>query len=297
MKQLKEQFLTEISGTCGPYPAQVRAEQPLVHLLTNYVTVTDCVNAVLAVGGKAICSHAPQEAASVTAGSGALVLNLGGTEYYEAMLLSAQQAEKSDIPTVIDPVGCAASDFRLEMCRELVQKYHPAAVRGNYAEIAALTDGMIADAADTAVPVRSGSKGLDSAGRLNAAEAVRLKAHMRTCAKKYHLVLIASGETDLCTDGESLVEITAGTAALRCITGAGCLSTAVLAAFLAAERSAGGSPAASAADDLNAAAAAVRYIGTAGEYALQACRKTGTGAGHFHMYFMDMLGASDPVWE
>lgn len=296
MKQLKEQFLTEISGTCGLYPAQVRAEQPLIHLLTNYVTVTDCVNAVLAVGGKAICSHAPQEAASVTAGSGALVLNLGGTEYYEAMLLSAQQAEKNDIPTVIDPVGCAASGFRLEMCRKLVQKYHPAAVRGNYAEIAVLTDGMITDAA-AAVPVRGGSKGLDSTGMLNTAEAAQLKAHMRAYAQKYHLVLIASGETDLCTDGERLVEITAGTAALRRITGAGCLSTAVLAVFLAAERSAGESSAASAADDLDAAAAAVRYIGTAGEYALKACRKTGTGAGHFHMYFMDMLGASDPVWE
>ena len=271
MEQIWEHYRRERDRLCGDVPARLREMQPLVHLLTNYVTVTDCVNAVLAAGGRAICSHAPKEAAQVTAGADALVCNLGGTEYYDAMDLSAAQALSSGIPLVIDPVGCAASAYRREKCLQLTRQFCPAAIRGNYAEIAALTD----DDSDEAG--RTGSKGLDSTGALTAGEETQLQAHMRAFSRKYNVILIASGSVDLCTDGETMIEIACGTPMLRRITGAGCLSTALLAAYLAAECS------------LFSAAAAVRCVGLAGEAAEAACRKTQTGAGHFHMFLMDAL--------
>lgn len=298
MKQLREEFLREADRLCGRFPAQVRTKQPLVHLLTNYVTVTDCVNAVLAIGGRAICSHAPQEAAQVSSGADAIVCNLGGTEYYDAMEDSAQAALAAGIPLVIDPVGCAASEFRRQKCLHLTEAYHPAAIRGNYAEIAALTDGAAEEsgeggiaegripAAGTESAPRSGSAGLDSVGELTGDESVQLKSHMTAFARRYGTILIASGAIDLCTDGTRMIEVTGGTSALKRITGAGCLSTAVLAAYLAAQDS----------DALGAASAAVRFVGLAGEYAQRACLRDGTGAGHFHMYLMDFLSASDAAF-
>ena len=324
MKQLREEFRQAASAACGNLPVLVRARGPLVHLLTNYVTVTDCVNAVLAIGGRAICSHASEEAAQVTSGADALVCNLGGTEYYDAMELSAAQAASSGIPLVIDPVGCAASEYRLNMCLHLTRAYHPTAIRGNYAEIAALTDGIFADEGGASsekesAPQRTGSAGLDSTGTLSLAEVSLLASHMTAFARRYHTILIASGAVDLCTDGTRMIEVTGGTPALKRITGAGCLSTGVLAAFLAAfdaeyagadvkktrtdawQTATGGSEDNSmpskTASRIEAAAAAVRYVGLAGEYAQRAAFETGTGAGHFHMYLMDFLSASDPAFQ
>ena len=300
---------------CEGMSDQVRARQPLVHLLTNYVTVTDCVNALLAVGARAICSHAPEEAAQVTRGADALVCNLGGTEYYDAMEISFAAAMEKGIPIVIDPVGCGASSHRRRMCLRLIGEYAQCisgtlAVRGNYAEIDALIRG------------HSDSPGLDDLQRLNDGEEHTLEKRMMSFARRNHVLLIASGETDLCTDGTDLKEIHRGTPALRRITGAGCLSSAVLAAYLAAGRadapqglsetgrSRFGSETQTVAtapgmagnetspgEPLKWVAAAVSRIGLAGETALEASRQSGTGAGHFHMYLMDALSAGDPLWQ
>ena len=268
-----EEFNTECGRFCAGYPEKVREENPLVHLITNYVTVTDCVNALLASGAKAICSHALKEAAQVTKRANALVCNLGGTEYYDAMDLSAEAALEAKIPLVIDPVGCAASSHRLEKCLMLTDKYHPAAIKGNYAEIFAILDGC------------SKGSGLDDAKSMTPAEESCFKNRMMAFARDNNVILIASGRTDLCTDGKDLKEVGFGTPALRRITGAGCMGTSVLAAFLSVSRT------------LECAVSSLSFFALAGEAALKACRLAGTGAGHFHMYLMDALSAADPVWK
>ena len=355
MINIRDELTSKAAIACGSYPQRVFDAHPLVHMITNYVTVTDCVNAVLAIGGRGICSHAPQEAASVTKGADALVLNLGGTEFYDAMELSAIQALKSGIPLVIDPVGCAASDFRREKCLEFTLKYHPAAIRGNYAEIEALINlweeksklgpgyinnpddeisetpdfkevsqcgaagrkpagkdervlyGNAGSAAVSQIEIKkreddaynsaknmetddcSASKaensGLDSAGSLDEVQSRTLHEKMIKFSRETKVMLIASGATDICTDGITFKEVTCGTPALRRITGAGCLSTSVLAAYLAVENT------------LESAASAVSYIGLAGEAAYNAAKGRGFGAGHFHMFFMDALSAADPLWR
>lgn len=267
------EFAGERERICGPILRRIRERRPLVHLLTNYVTVTDCVNALLAVGAHGICSHAPEEAAEVTRGADALVCNLGGTEYYDAMRYSAEAALEIGIPLVIDPVGCSASAHRRAMCLTLIRQCRPAAVRGNYAEIRALIRGYSDDV------------GLDSAGTLSEREEKRLEEEMQEFSARTGVMLIASGASDLCTDGHAFAEVHSGTPALRRITGAGCLSTALLAAFLAEENT------------LEAACSATAFVGTAGEAAWQACLRTGTGAGHFHMFLMDALSSADPIWE
>lgn len=273
LKCIWEDLEKKIRRQCGRVPERVRQMAPLVHLLTNYVTVNDCVNALLAIGAKGICSHAPQEAAQVTKGCAALVCNLGGTEYYDAMEKSAAAALEGKIPLVIDPVGCAASVFRKDMCMHLIKEFKPAAVRGNYAEITALVnDGF-------------SSSGLDSKASLKAEEMLDFEKRMRDFAGKYGTILIASGAADLCCDGKTLCEITAGTPALRRITGAGCMSSSILAAFLAAENS------------MEYALGALNFTGLCGEAAHRAALESQTGAGHFHMFFMDALSRTDELWR
>lgn len=294
MRRRREWFLSEEVRLCGSWTARVRERQPLVHLLTNYVTVNDCVNAVLAIGGRAICSHAPEEAAQVTSGADALVCNLGGTEYYDAMEASLQAACTAGIPIVIDPVGCAASSHRRVMCLRMVEDFRHArssrsvlAIRGNHAEIEALLDD------------RSDCPGLDSAAALSGGEERGMENRMREFSRRNGVLLIASGETDLCTDGRQLRELRRGTPALRRITGAGCLSSAVLAAFLAASSSLteDGNDSVAAPDPLDGACAAISCVSLAGEAALETALASGYGAGHFHMFLMDFLSFGDPVWE
>ena len=44
---------------------EVRAHAPLVHCITNYVTVNDVANVILACGGSPIMSDEPQDVVSV----------------------------------------------------------------------------------------------------------------------------------------------------------------------------------------------------------------------------------------
>ena len=83
----------------------VRQTHPLIHCITNYVTINDCANILLAAGASPIMADAPEEAAAVTARSQGLTLNLGTlhAERIPAMLASGRQANASGIPAVLDP--------------------------------------------------------------------------------------------------------------------------------------------------------------------------------------------------
>ena len=110
----------------------IQRTAPLVHSITNYVTVNDCANALLAIGARPVMSHDPREAAEITRGSQALELNLGATEYLDAMFLSGQAAREKGIPRVIDPVGISGSTFRREALHRMLSELQPTAIRGNY---------------------------------------------------------------------------------------------------------------------------------------------------------------------
>ena len=55
----------------------VRQTTPLVHSITNYVTVNDCANALLAIGASPIMSDEPADVEDITGVCGGLVLNIG----------------------------------------------------------------------------------------------------------------------------------------------------------------------------------------------------------------------------
>ena len=61
-------------GTCIE---NVRKNVPLVHNITNYVTVNDVANILLACGGSPIMSDEPEDVEDITTICGGLNINIG----------------------------------------------------------------------------------------------------------------------------------------------------------------------------------------------------------------------------
>lgn len=61
----------------GKYLDNVRKKTPLVHNITNYVTVNDVANMLLACGGSPIMSDEPDDVEDITSICGGLNINIG----------------------------------------------------------------------------------------------------------------------------------------------------------------------------------------------------------------------------
>ena len=227
----------------------VRAKSPLVHNITNYVTVNDCANIVLACGGSPIMADDQAEAAEITSICNALNINIGtlNTRTIASMHLAGQRANELGHPVVLDPVGAGASKLRTDTAVSLLDGIRFSVVRGNISEIKTLalgsgtTKGVDADVAD-----RATDENLDE-----------VVAFAKAFAKKTGAVAAITGAIDIVTDGDRAFCIRNGHPMMSSITGTGCQLSALTAAFIAANPD----------NTLEAAAAAVCAMGLAGEIA------------------------------
>ena len=227
----------------------VRQNSPLVHNITNYVTVNDCANMVLACGASPIMADDQAEAAQITAICAGLNLNIGtlNSRTIASMLIAGKAANALHHPVVLDPVGAGASDLRTGTALRLLQEVQFAVIRGNVSEIRTLacgsgtTKGVDADLAD-----RVTEENLEDAVRFAKAFAAKTGA-----------VVVMTGAIDLVADAHKAYCIRNGHPMMSAITGTGCQLSALIAAFVAANA---GHP-------LEAAAAAVCAMGLAGEVA------------------------------
>lgn len=251
------------------YVHQILNNRPLVHCITNIVTVNDCANALLAVGASPTMAHHPEEMEEIQKGCDALVCNLGATENYDAMGLAAKWAEESKHPVVIDPVGCGGSAFRRQFFRTLLTLCKPACIRGNYAEITALAEDM------------STVTGVDAGGfwQKNHED---IEACVKKLARDTGAIVVASGAIDLIGyageqhDGQ-VVTVSGGDGMMSRITGVGCMESALLGAFLAVEIS------------VEAVRACCEMLKQAGKEAAEETRREGKGNMTFREKLMDKL--------
>lgn len=228
---------------------QVRLRSPLIHCITNYVTVNDVANALLACGGSPIMADEEAEVAEITAICGGLDLNIGtlNRRTISSMLLAGKTAKSLGHPVLLDPVGAGASKLRTDTALEILRVVQPDAVRGNISEVKTLaqgtgtTKGVDADAADVVT-----AENLDQA-----------VAFVKTFAQEIGSIVAVTGAIDLVSDGKRCYVISNGRAEMGKITGTGCQLSAVLTAYLAANPE----------YPLEAAAAAVCMMGVAGEIA------------------------------
>lgn len=251
----------------------VRDEAPLVHCITNIVTVNDCANMLLAAGACPTMAHDPREVAEITTGCRSLVLNLGATESYEAMFLAAQTASEVKHPIVLDPVGCGGSSFRREMFWKLQEQATLTCIRGNASEIRALAENQSTVTGVDAAKEDAGKKDESWEDVLT-----RNRAIAQKLARQTRSIVVLSGATDIITDGKKSYLVKNGHEMMTKITGSGCMTTALLGAFLSVTEK-----------KLQAAVAAMTILGICGEQAAGCCSMKNEGNMSFRQYFVDAM--------
>lgn len=256
---------TELASCLGA----VRERTPLVQCITNFVTVNDCANILLAAGGSPTMAHDIREVEEAVAGVQALVLNLGAIGDVEAMLLAGKRANQLGIPVVLDPVAAGVTSLRREACRRLLAELRFTVIRGNASEIRALALGT---EGGSGVDVSAG----DAVTEENLSRGVEL---CRRLAESTGAVTALSGQVDILSDGTQTVLIRGGVPTMSRVTGSGCMLTALLGAFCGAnpER------------PLAAAAAAVAAMDLAGERAEARRLQNGTGNATFRTDLIDAV--------
>lgn len=246
----------------------VRATAPLVHCITNYVTVNDCANALLACGGSPIMSDEPEDVADIQTICGGLVLNIGTLNEHSiaGMKVAGQTATELGHPIILDPVGAGASKLRTDTASMLLDDYDVKVVRGNMSEMKAL-----AGAATTTrgVDVDPG----DVVTEENLAESA---AFAKALAANSHAVVAITGAIDVVADASCAFAIRNGSPLMGRITGAGCMLTCVVAAYVVANPN----------SVLEAVVAAIAGSGVAGEMAAARMQPV-DGNGSFRTYLLD----------
>ena len=235
----------------------ISSQKPLVHHLTNYVTVNLVANATLSTGALPVMAHAREEVVEMVSLASALVVNIGTLDptFVEAVLLAGNRANERGIPVVLDPVGAGATSFRTNTAERLLSELTISAVCGNAGEISTL--------AGLAAEVR-GVESLAGDARQAATKA----------ADALGVTVAATGETDYVSDGEQSLAVSNGHPLMGRVVGSGCAATAVVGCFAAV----GGA-------DAETVAHALAYFGRAGEVN---ARGAG-GGGSFEPLFLDAL--------
>ena len=113
----------------------VRRKKPLVQCITNFVTVNDCANIILASGGSPTMASHPLEAEDAVRNVQALVCNMGAIDSVESMILAGKEANRIGTPVILDPVGAGGTRLRQKTVKQLLDEVHFTAIRGNASEI------------------------------------------------------------------------------------------------------------------------------------------------------------------
>ena len=253
----------------GKQLSLVRERAPLVQCITNFVTVNDCANIVLAAGGSPSMADDVREAAEAVRGAAALVCNLGAIAAVDAMVSAGRAANELGKPVVLDPVAAGNTALRRQESARLLSGVKFAAIRGNASEIRALARGEL-----------TGS-GVDVSGEDAVSDATlpRTVETARLLAKETGAVVAVSGPIDVVTDGGQTILLRNGCATMARITGSGCMLTAMLGAFCGADP---GHP-------FEAACAAIAAMGVAGDAAEERRLRNGTGNATFRTDLIDAV--------
>lgn len=200
---------------------RIRKEKPVIHHLTNWVTIYDCAQVVKTLGASPVMAHAREEVAEMAAIASALVLNIGtlALEFVEAMKLAARSANEKGIPVVLDVCGAGATKFRDHKCLELLNEVRISIVKGNASEIARIAGESVKTRGVDAAEIKQDL--IELAGRLS---------RERRC------IVAVTGKEDIITDGHTTYLVANGHPMMPHVVGTGCMAASVIATFAAVEK-------------------------------------------------------------
>ena len=254
---------------------EIKAKNALTHCITNSVTINDCANAVLAIGGSPFMAEDAEELEEVVTIADVLVINIGklSKNQIESMHISSKTANETKTPIILDPVGVGVTELRNKTTMDLIENYNITAIRGNISEIKAIAKlSGVLDETNTA-------KGVD----VNIDDIIT-KDNLKTngdiicqLAKKLNTVILASGPIDILSDGTTTIAIDNGDDMMPLITGSGCMLSSIVGSCI------GGS------NPFDGTLVAILAMNIAGEKARAKVDEKDEGTGSFRTYLIDYL--------
>lgn len=271
MTNNEEKFLKNIKNNLKI----IKEKNSLTHCITNSVTINDCANAVLAIGGSPFMAEDAEELEEVVTIADVIVINIGklSKNQIKSMKISAKKANETNTPIVLDPVGVGVTNLRNKTTVDLIENYEITAIRGNITEIKAIAKLMgILDESNTA-------KGVD----VNVDDIItekNLKDNadiIKELASKLNTTILASGPIDILTDGKTTIAIDNGDDMMPLITGSGCMLSSIVGSCI------GGT------NPLEGTLVAILAMNIAGEKARAKVDERDEGTGSFRTYLIDYL--------
>lgn len=244
---------------------------PLVHNITNYVTVNDCANVLLACGGSPIMADDEDEVYEITSICNALNINIGtlNKRTISSMFLAGRRANELNHPVVLDPVGAGASSLRTETALNIMREIKLDVIKGNISEIKTLYDGC------------GNTKGVDANEKdsVNADNLIEVSELAKELSVKTGAIIVITGAIDIVADKTMSYAIYNGHKSMSKVSGTGCMLSAMLAAYITANPD----------NKLEAVIAAVSVMGIAGERAILNAIKMDAGSGSLKTYIIDEI--------
>ncbi|MEE4254342.1 MAG: hydroxyethylthiazole kinase [Desulfuromusa sp.] len=203
------------------YLKSLYKNKPQIHVLTNMVTSAFVADVLLAVGCRPVMAFDAREVAEITAASQGLCINTGTP--HEGIMpgypMALRSAARHRIPVALDFPGAGASALRQDLCKSLLEilSHKPEGwlrlIRSNGSEILSLS-GTEVEAC-----------GIDSCH--NPELALKSGRHLLHCADA---VCVSGAINHIISEGYQ--QVAGGSALMSKSTGFGCISTALMAAFL-----------------------------------------------------------------
>lgn len=243
----------------------VRKRNPLIHHITNQVTMNDCANITLALGASPIMAMEVKEVQEVTSLSQALVLNMGmlSENTVEAMIISGKVANELNIPIVLDPVGVGVSKFRIHAVERLLENVKVSIIKGNQSEI------------KTLIGISTSFNGVDSSDDDSIENIADITIKL---SNTLDLVVACTGKIDIVSFDNNAILIEGGNKMLRNITGAGCMLGSLMGSYAAITSKFG-----------RAAEAGIISMNIAGEKAYKRMIEENRGSGSFKVFLLDEI--------
>lgn len=249
--------------------SKIRSKTPLVHCITNYVTVNDVANALLSLGASPVMADDEREVEEMVGIANALVINIGtlNERTINAMIKAGKRANELGYPVVLDPVGIGATQLRTDTAFRLLESVKFSVIRANISEAGVLAGlgGMV--------------RGVDASGDDTERGVANAIECARVLSSKSGAVVAISGKTDVIASNEHVVLCENGHQMMSRVTGSGCMLSAVLGAFVASDD-----------DVFNACVSGVCAFGVAGEMAYDRLVKFGGGNASYRNFLIDALG-------
>lgn len=253
----------EINSKLRTILEKIKENKPLVHHITNYVTVNDCANIVLALGGSPVMADDHKEVEEMVSIASALVLNIGtlNERTIESFILAGKKANQLGTPVILDPVGVGATSLRNQATERILKEVKLSVLRGNMSEIKCIYG------------IEAATRGVDSVDNpLEGGKDIALQL-----AKRLNCTVAITGAVDIISDGSRIFYIENGHPIMANITGTGCMSSSLVGVCCGVGEG-----------SLFGAIAGIMIMGIAGEKAQQRLQGQ-EGLGSFRVYLMDAI--------